>query len=551
MDIDAGIVKWPTELVESYKKSGCWNGRTIGSYLVEAEQRYGDREALCDGNQRFSYQQLTSLSDALALNLIELGITKGDTAVIQLENSWQFVVALMGCLRLGVVPVLTLPSHRKHEISYFIEQVEAKVLFIPGVYRGFDHVSMALEIRDYIPCLKKMITTSNIVDASAISFESLLSCSDNFASARRQLDLLGPSSGDVALFLLSGGTTGKPKLIPRTHDDYGYNFRTSSQACGLSQATVYLTALPVSHNFPLACPGILGTFYSGGRVVLTNSNDPEKVLPLIISEKVDITAVVPAVAQRWIDAVTSSPDLAPLPLDVLQVGGARLAPELANQVRPVLGCKLQQVFGMAEGLINFTGLFDPEDVICRTQGRPMSPLDEVAVVDDDDNIVQYGQIGQLVTQGPYTIRGYFNAEEHNSASFTRDGWYRSGDVVRWDPSGNLVVLGRTKDLINRGGEKISAEEIENLIYGVAKVKQVAAVSSPDLVLGEKICAVVVLRDNNQSLSLEELCAEFVAFGVAKYKFPEQLVIVDELPLTNLGKIDKAKLRQFVAQSNDY
>lgn len=253
---------------------------------------------------------------------------------------------------------------------------------------------------------------------------------------------------------------------------------------------------------------------------------------------------MPAVAQRWIDAVASGRHPAPPALRLLQVGGARLAPEVARRVEPVLGGTLQQVFGMAEGLLNHTRPDDPDDIKAGTQGRPICPDDEILIVDASDNPVPPGTMGALLTRGPYTPRGYYRADEHNARAFTSDGWYRTGDVVRLHPSGNLVVEGRDKDLINRGGEKISAEEIENLIYRLPGVSRVAAVAKADPDLGERVCAVVV-AEAGADLSLESVRAALTAMQVARYKLPEDLLVVEELPLTKVGKIDKKRLRDIV------
>ncbi len=226
------------------------------------------------------------------------------------------------------------------------------------------------------------------------------------------------------------------------------------------------------------------------------------------------------------------------------MGGARLAPEVAHRAEPVLGGTLQQVFGMAEGLLNYTRTDDPDDIKTETQGRPMCPDDEILIVDASGNPVPLGSMGVLLTRGPYTPRGYYRAAEHNARAFTPDGWYRTGDVVRLHPSGNLVVEGRDKDLINRGGEKISAEEIENLIYRLPGVSRVAAVAKADPDLGERVCAVVV-AEPGADLTLESVRAALTAMEVARYKLPEHLVIVEELPLTKVGKIDKKRLRDLV------
>jgi 2,3-dihydroxybenzoate-AMP ligase len=200
---------------------------------------------------------------------------------------------------------------------------------------------------------------------------------------------------------------------------------------------------------------------------------------------------------------------------------------------------------MAEGLLNFTRLDDPEEVVCTTQGRPMCPDDEVRLVNEFDQDVAGDEPGSLLTRGPYTPRGYYKAAEQNGRAFTEDGWYRSGDICRRTREGNLIVEGRDKDMINRGGEKISAEEVENLVYQLPGVSQVAAVSMPDPLLGERVCLYVVPRAGAR-LTLEEIRASMEGFGIARFKLPEHLVLVDELVATKVGKIDKKALRADIA-----
>jgi 2,3-dihydroxybenzoate-AMP ligase len=315
--------------------------------------------------------------------------------------------------------------------------------------------------------------------------------------------------------------------------------------CGFGPDTVYLVSLPISHNFPLSSPGIQGVFQNGGKVVLLDNPELSEAFGLIERERVTTTALVPALAIRWMDAVERERfDLSSLRL--LQVGGARLNPEAARKVRPVLGCQLQQVFGMAEGLVNYTRLDDPEEVVIETQGRPASPADEIRIVDEEDSDVPPAEPGNLLARGPYTIRGYYRAPEHNRWAFTADGYYRTGDVVRLHPSGNLVVEGREKDMINRGGEKISAEEIENLVLSHPSVFNVAAVAMPDQLLGERTCVFVILKPGS-SLSFEELIAFLQEKQIAKYKLPERLELVKSFPLTSVGKVSKKDLRDEIAR----
>ncbi|RVX38507.1 2,3-dihydroxybenzoate-AMP ligase [Nonomuraea polychroma] len=539
-----GFVPWPEETADRYRAAGYWRGRPLGDYLHEWADTYGDAVAVVDGDTRLTYRELASHADGLAVRLLAAGLAPGDTMLVQLPNGWEFVTLTLACLRAGIAPVMALPAHRGHELRYLAAHAGVTAIAVPDRIGGFDHQALGGEITEVTPSVRMLLVAGADVDEKAADLRALARPADDPAAARATLDELAPDSGEVAVFLLSGGTTGLPKLITRTHDDYEYNARRSAEVCGFGPDTVYLVALPAGHNFPLACPGLLGALMNGGRVVLARTPEPGKALPLMAAEGVTAAAAVPAVAQRWIDAVAAGRHPAPESLRLLQVGGARLAPEVARRVEPLLGCTLQQVFGMAEGLLNYTRLDDPDDVKIYTQGRPMCPDDEILIVDAADEPVAPGEMGALLTRGPYTPRGYYRAEDHNARSFTPDGWYRTGDVVRLHPSGNLVVEGRSKDLINRGGEKISAEEVENLIYRVPGVSRVAAVAKPDPDLGERVCAVVVPEAGHQ-LTLEGIRDALAGMEVARYKLPEHLVLVEELPLTKIGKIDKKALRDIV------
>jgi 2,3-dihydroxybenzoate-AMP ligase len=543
-----GTVPWPDEAVREYVTRGWWQGCALGAELWNAASSRPGAPAVIDGAARLTYQSLTARADALAVKLTsDLGLRRGDRIVVQLPNCWQFVVLLLGCLRAGIVPVMALPAHRRHELAYLVGHSEAVAVAVPGLVRDFDHLQMAEELVADCPTLRVVLTTSETGPAGYVDLTALCAepTSADGAAARRRWDADQPGSRDVALFLLSGGTTGLPKLIARTHDDYAYNARASAALCDLGPDTAYLTALPASHNFPLACPGILGTLLNGGRVVMLPSPEPERAFAAIAAEGVSITAAVPAVAQRWIRHAQEHGASQLRTLTLLQVGGARLADEIARQVRPVLGCTLQQVFGMAEGLLNYTRMDDPEDVICTSQGRPLSEGDEVRFVDDLDRDVPEGEPGSLLTRGPCTPRGYYRAAEQNARAFTSDGWYRSGDIVRRRPDGNLVVEGRDKDMINRGGEKISAEEVENLVYQLPQVAQVAAVAMADPELGERVCVYVVPAPGAE-LTLDDVRGVMAKADVARFKWPERLVAVPDLPATKVGKIDKKALRADIA-----
>jgi len=541
-------VGWPPELAERYRRAGYWTGHG----LTASAQTWGepDATALIDGPVRITHADLVALADGLAENLAARGLSRGDTVLVQLPNCWEFVVLTLACLRLGAAPIMALPAHRRHELRHLAALAGAAAVAVPESFRDFDHQRLGLDLVDEVGCLREVWVVGDHPHPVAVDLRSLISPPADPEAARARLDAGAPAGSDVAVFLLSGGTTGVPKIIPRTHDDYGYNIRRTAQLSGTDSSSVYLVALPAGHNFPLGCPGILGTLASGGTVVMARSPEPRSCFELIAEHGVTHSAVVPAVAQRWLDelsgpAASSLPDLSSL--RVLQVGGSRMPVESARRVRPVLGATLQQAFGMAEGLCNFTRLDDPDEVICETQGRPMCPDDEIRIVDETDTPVEPGSAGLLLTRGPYTLRGYFRAPEHNDRAFTADGWYRTGDVVHVHPSGNLVVEGRTKDVIVRGGEKISAEEVENLVYlGVPEVARVAAVGTPDPRLGERVAVAVVARPG-AAPTLESVREALQRLECAAFKLPEQLELLDALPLTPVGKIDKNRLRADLAR----
>jgi salicylate---CoA ligase len=543
-----GTVPWPPELAAAYRRAGWWRGQALGAEIAAVADARPAATALVDGMTRISHGSLLARADALASRLTDgLGLERGDRIVVQLPNCWPFAVFTLGCLRAGIVPVMALPAHRQHELAYLCQHSEARALAVPGLLRGFDHQEMAAQLRDSSDTLEHILVAAPAVDPRHQDLTALCASPADPAAHRARWDAGQPAPSDVAVFLLSGGTTGRPKLIARTHDDYSYNARASAQLCRLDERTVYLVILPASHNFPLACPGLLGTWLSGGRVVMLSSPDPAAAFAAIEAEGVTITAAVPAVAQRWLAHAAEHGNAQLGTLEVLQVGGARLADELAGRVRPVLGATLQQVFGMAEGLLNYTRLDDPDEVICGTQGRPLSPGDEVRIVDADGRDRPDGEPGALLTRGPYTPRGYYRAPEQNARAFTSDGWYASGDVVRRRPDGNLVVEGRDKDMINRGGEKISAEEVENLVYRLPGIAQVAAVAAPDADLGERVC-VFVVPEPGAAVTLAAIRDGLAAAGVARFKWPERLEIRAELPVTKVGKLDKKALRDLLARA---
>ncbi|MFE0047406.1 (2,3-dihydroxybenzoyl)adenylate synthase [Streptomyces albireticuli] len=534
---------YPAEYAERYRAAGYWRGETFGQMLRDRAAAHPDRTAIVDpgaepggeGRRAWTYGELDARADRLAAGFLEHGITKGDRVVLQLPNTAEFFEVVFALFRIGALPVFALPAHRESEIRHFCAFTEAVAYVIPDVEAGFDHRALASKVRAEVDTLRHVFVVGDPGEHTALR-----------DVARDPVEITdGPRPDDLAFLQLSGGSTGVPKLIPRTHDDYIYSLWGSNELCAVDEHSVYLCALPAAHNFPLSSPGTLGALYAGARVVLAPRPSPDVAFPLIEREGVTITGLVPPLALVWTEAAAATPhDLSSL--DVLLVGGAKFSEEAARRVTPALGCRLQQVFGMAEGLVNYTRLDDPYETVVTTQGRPISPDDEIRVVDDEDNDLPAGGTGHLLTRGPYTIRGYWRAPEHNATAFTADGFYRTGDIVRRTETGHLVVEGRAKDQINRGGEKVAAEEIENHILAHPSVHDAAVVSMPDDYLGERTCAYVVLRegaDPVKSLAIKKFVRER---GLASYKVPDRVEFVEEFPQTGIGKVSKKDLRAAIA-----
>ncbi|WKX69042.1 (2,3-dihydroxybenzoyl)adenylate synthase [Streptomyces sp. XD-27] len=534
-----GCVGWPEEFAARYRERGYWRGRTLGSLLRERAGETPDAVAVVDGEHRWSYRELDVRADRLAAGLRRKGIAPRDRVLVHLPNLAEFLSLSFALFRIGAVPVFALPAHRETEIVHLARLSEAVAYVVPDSHLGFDYRVLARAVRTQVPSLRHVL-----VAGEPEEFTALTSLAADADAGDRPLPEPDPS--EVALLLLSGGTTGVPKLIPRTHDDYVYNAVASAEVTGLDATTRYLAALPVAHNFPLACPGVLGTLHAGGTVVLSPTPSPDDAFRLIERERITVTALVPPLVLLWLEAAEwNEADLSSLRL--LQVGGSRLKAEAAKRVGPTLACGLQQVFGMAEGLLNFTRLDDPDPLVLDTQGRPLAEDDEIRIVDADDREVPPGEVGELLVRGPYTLRGYYRAAAHNRIAFTPDGFYRSGDLVRRLPSGHLVVEGRVKDVINRGGEKVPVEELENHLLSHPAVHDVAVVGFPDALLGERSCACVIAHGSPPTRA--ELNTHLTALGLAAFKLPDELRVLMSFPRTGLGKVDKRALAAQVAPAD--
>lgn len=524
-----------------YEKLVGWERITLGKWLRQTALKYGNKIAIVDSDRELTYTELDQEIDEVACGLYEIGIRAEDNVIIQLPNRISFVISLFAVIRLGAIPILALPAHRETEIEGIIKVASPKAYIVADRYMGYDYLPLATKVKSNNVCLEHII-----VDGKAGGDHLLkdVAKSGSRSLSFKELSQELSDKGDgykTGLLLLSGGTTGVPKLIPRSHTDYLYNARMSALKCRADSDSVYLAALPVAHNFPLCCPGIIGILDLGGKVVLASSTTPDEILSLISDEGVTITALVPSMLSLCLEMSEWEEDLDLSGLKIIQVGGAMLEESLARKtIETWTDSKLMQVFGTAEGLLCFTDVSDPDEIVVNCQGKPISEADEVKIVDEDGDEVERGEYGELLSRGPYTIDGYYNADEVNKISFTADGFYRTGDRAMWTEEGNIRMGGRIKEQINRAGEKITPAEVEKLLCQNDRIKEAAVVGVPDEELGFRSCA-FILSDEESKPDRDEIYRFLTQKGLAGYKIPDQVEHIDTWPLTSVGKIDKKKL----------
>ena len=537
-----GCIPWPADQAARNRARGWWEGITIPEMLARRAGRHPEKTALVSARERLSYRDLVDSSDRLACRFLEAGIAPRDRVVVQLPTGPEFVHTYFALTRIGAIPVTALRAHRLTEIRHFVRASGAVAYVIPDRIGSFDYRTMATEVQKDFPAMHSVFVAGE-PGAGQRDLREMIAAPLSAEAVRASLAALHPDPTEVATMLLSGGTTSLSKLIPRTHDDYVLNARLCGRAGGFGEETVFMAILPLGHNYNLASPGMLGAFYHGGTVVLAPSGDPAEVFSLVEREKVTTIAAVIPLISNWLNSpVPDNYDLSSL--KVIQNGGARLAPELRSRLRTRFGCVPQEIYGTAEGLINMVPLDAADEYLLHSSGMPVCEDDEIKVIDDEGNELPDGAHGELATRGPYTIHGYYGAPDKNIEAFTADGFYRMGDIVRKE--GRYVFTeGRKKDLINRGGEKISCEEVENLIFAHPKVKAVTLVAMPDPVFGEKACAFVITREG-QHLEFAELIAFLKQQNIASFKLPERLELVSEFPVSPVGKILKRQLRETIA-----
>lgn len=536
---------YPAAAVRRYRDAGLWGDRTLAQEFHEVAVRYSGRDAVVSRDGRMTFGELDRRTDQLAFGLHDLGLRPGGPILFQVSNRLHAIVAWYGALKAGLIPVATLAAHRRHEITQISARTGAVAHLVEADFTSFDLVGFAREHREGHPSVRYVLTVGSESPAPGVTRLEDLGAGVDPADARQFVEALQADldPDDVAVFQLSGGTTGVPKVIPRRHAEYWYNSRAYAGRLGWDEQSRVAHLIPIIHNAGIVC-GVHAP-HSVGACLLLGTPDAEASLPLLISEKVtDILigqAHYDAVADRGITSLAGS-------VRRVVLSGTKVPPELFGKIE-ALGVWSGQLFGMAEGFFALTQIDAPRQARLATVGTPLSQLDEFRILNPgSEEELPDGVTGELCCCGPYTLPGYFDAADHDAVAFTADGFYRTGDlatVITVDGTRYLSIDGRIKDVINRGGEKINAEEVELLLVRHPAVLEAAVVAMPDPRLGERSCAYLVPQQS--PVSLDEIRAHLATLGVATFKWPERIEWIGELPRSNVGKVDKKVLRQRIAQ----
>ena len=537
------LVRYPDDLARRYRQAGLWGIRTIADELHAVAAAHPQRDAVVALDGRLTYRELDERTDVLAAGLAGLGLAPGDPVLFQVTNRLGAIVAWYGVLKAGLVPVCTLAAHRGHEIGEISRRTGAVAHLVEAGTRGFDLVSFAVEQQHGHPTLRHVLVLGATGDTAGVAIESLGAGTDPRA-ARKTVEEIqhGIDPDDVAVFQLSGGTTGVPKVIPRLHAEYWYNAAAYARSWGWSPDTRVAHLIPVIHNAGIVC-AVHAPHSVGGCLVLGPA-DLAVSLPLMAAERATHVLLghghFKAVAEPGFAAATAS-------VTQVVLSGTKVPPALFDDLER-RGLWSGQLFGMGEGLFLTTRPGAPREARATTVGTPLSPMDEIRILEPGTGTeLPDGEVGELCCRGPYTLRGYFDAAEHNTRAFTADGFYRTGDLAAVRAIGGqryVSIEGRIKDVINRGGEKINAEEVELLLLRHPRVTAATVVAMPDPRLGERTCAYIVVQ--GEPLTLAEIQQHFAQLQVAKFKWPERIEHLAEMPRTLVGKTDKKRLRSEIA-----
>src|SRR5579862_5189898 len=523
-----------------YVARGLWSGELLDSYLDIAADRHPDSIALVDRDRTLTYEELRTAVSHSTAGLRAAGVRRGDTVSWILPNWLEAAVTHFAAVRLGAISNPIVPIYRHREVEFILREARSRVVIIPAVYRNFDYAAMIEDLRPQLFDLDHVFVVAGAADGrgSFEPFETLL---------EPRLGDGGEADGDrsahdPALLLFTSGTTSDPKGVVHSHNTLVYENESIASFYGLTAHDVVFMPSPVAHItgllYGVQLPPMLGS-----PVIFQDLWDPVHAVTLL--ERHGATFTVGATPFLYgLVAETAGMESPSLALRVFACGGADVPPELVRVATRQLKCCVARVYGSTEyPTLTGSSAVDALDQRAKTDGRLIGSA-EMRVVDENDALVPLGAVGEIVVRGPEMFLGYLEDAEISQNAFDNDGWFHTGDLAYLNDEGYLTIVGRKKDIIIRGGENISAKEIEDLLFEHPRVTEVAIVGMPDPALVEKICAFVVLADA-EPLELGDLCRLLDTKRIAKQKFPERLEVVDALPKTASGKVQKFRLREAI------
>jgi 2,3-dihydroxybenzoate-AMP ligase len=534
-----GFEPYLPEDIETYDKYRWWLGITWGDMFNKATDLYPDKEGLVDDTHRFTYRELRSKVDRLAVGFMGLGIKERQVVLLQIPNWYEYILAFYALQKIGAIPVLLITRHGLAEILHIAALTDPVAWIGPPHYRNTDYLPMLREVMKKNNAIRHLVSVREQGDKAFKPLEALIAPGEPTTSELEALEARRPDPMEVSIILLTGGTTGLPKAVPRTHNDYIASVHYHSRAWEITGEDTILTAAPVSHAQGMH-NGVGSAFLNFCKYVITDSTDAEDICRVIEREKVTAFPTVPALVQRIVN-LENLGDYNLHSLRKIYSGGAPSTPELVKSVYDKIGCKFVNAFGSSEGLGSMTRLNADLETICTTVGQKDCPYTQYKVVDPYGHELPPGHEGEIMAKGPTIFTGYFKSHEDNLKTFTSDGFFKTGDLAKIDESGIITITGRIKETILRGGETISAVAIERMIVSHPDVVEAVVIGMPDKVLGERICAYVTLKEG-VNLSFNDLVEYLRGIGASVLQLPEHLEIIDSIPRTQVGKADKNVLK---------
>lgn len=539
-----GVPAYPVEDVKKYKRLKLWWDINVSDGLDRVAKIFSYRTFVVDETKKLSYSELNDQATRLAYGFLEIGLRPGDRVIMHMPNVVEFCVVFFALQRIGVIPIMGIPRHGARELAFFGKISEAVAWIGPANFRKTNYLEMLPEVKAQVPSLKHIIVVDEENEKHGqISYRKLLAETPEGRYDIESLKKYRPDPDEVATLIPTGGTTGLPKLVPLTHNVYLCKSYFSATTHDRGSRDSNMVVTPLSHD-----AGMVRLFFRlcvGGRLVLGNSTKPKDILEMIQKERVTHIFLVPTLI---IDLI-HEPDLEKYDTSSLvsiASGGAFLAPELNREARNKMKCNIANNIGMVEGIYIGPRIDYPVEEIITTVGKPHCPWNIIKILDDEERDIPQGKEGELAGKGPSVFSGYYKDEESNKKCFTRSGYYRTGDLARINDKGNYIITGRKKDLINRGGEKVNAEQVEEMMLAMEGIVDVAVVAMPDPRLGEKICAYIKPK-KGISFNLDRVTSHMKSMGASVLLLPERIELIDEIPLTAIGKADKKILRQMIAE----